>query len=311
MRISIDWLKQFVSIKENPADLAEMLSMLGLEAEPVHDFSGLSGVVIGKVATAKKHPNADRLKLCTVNDGTATVNVVCGAPNVAAGQTVAFAQVGAELPGEFIISKVKIRGEESRGMICSERELGISDEHEGIMVLPDKLKAGTVINAYLEDVYDALDLDITPNRPDGFSHYGVARDIALKTGRKLKDLSIKKATKKAQDIHDIASVKIADKDDCPRYMGAVLENVSVGPTPDWMVARLKAAGQRSINNIVDISNYVLLEMGHPTHIFDYDKIPSNTIGIRRVKNDNRSPPWTKKKENYRSSKEEINNCICR
>jgi len=285
MRISIDWLKQFVSIKENPADLAEMLSMLGLEAEPVHDFSGLSGVVIGKVATAKKHPNADRLKLCTVNDGTATVNVVCGAPNVAAGQTVAFAQVGAELPGGFIISKAKIRGEESRGMICSERELGISDEHEGIMVLPDKLKAGTVINAYLEDVYDALDLDITPNRPDGFSHYGVARDIALKTGRKLKDLSIKKATKKAQDIHDIASVKIADKEDCPRYMGAVLENVSVGPTPDWMVARLKAAGQRSINNIVDISNYVLLEMGHPTHIFDYDKIPSNTIGIRRVKND--------------------------
>ena len=285
MRISIDWLKQFVSIKENPADLAEMLSMLGLETEPVHDFSSLSGVVIGKVATAKKHPNADRLQLCTVNDGTATVNVVCGAPNVAAGQTVAFAQVGAVLPGEFIISKAKIRGEESRGMICSERELGISDEHEGIMVLPDKLKAGTAINAYFEDVYDALDLDITPNRPDGFSHYGVAREIALKTGRKLKELSLKKVTQKAQDIHDIATVKIANKDDCPRYMGAVLENVSVGSTPDWMVARLKAAGQRSINNIVDISNYVLLEMGHPTHIFDYDKIPSNTIGIRRVKND--------------------------
>ena len=285
MRISIDWLKQFVSIKENPSLLAEMLSMLGLEAEPVHDFSSLSGVVIGKVATAKKHPNADRLQLCTVNDGTATVNVVCGAPNVAAGQTVAFAQVGAVLPGEFIISKAKIRGEESRGMICSERELGISDEHEGIMVLPDKLKAGTAINAYFEDVYDALDLDITPNRPDGFSHYGVAREIALKTGRKLKELSIKKVTQKAQDIHDIATVKIANKEDCPRYMGAVLENVSVGPTPDWMVARLKAAGQRSINNIVDISNYVLLEMGHPTHIFDYDKIPSNTIGIRRVKND--------------------------
>ena len=160
MRISIDWLRQFVSIKENPADLAEMLSMLGLEAEAVHDFSGLSGVVIGKVATAKKHPNADRLKLCTVNDGTATVNVVCGAPNVAAGQTVAFAQVGAELPGEFIISKVKIRGEESRGMICSERELGISDEHEGIMVLPDKLKAGTVLNAYFEDGVNGLEYEI-------------------------------------------------------------------------------------------------------------------------------------------------------
>ena len=285
MRISIDWLKEFVSIKEDPADLADMLSMLGLEAEPVHDFSVLSGVVIGKVATAKKHPNADRLQLCTVNDGTTTVNVVCGAPNVAAGQTVPFAQVGAELPGGFKISKAIIRGEESRGMICSERELGISDEHEGIMVLPDKLKAGTAINAYLGEVYDALDLDITPNRPDGFSHYGVAREIALKTGRKLKELFIKKVTKKADDIHDIATVKIANKNDCPRYMGAVLENVSVGSSPDWMVGRLKAAGQRSINNIVDISNYVLLEMGHPTHIFDYDKIPSNTIGIRRVKND--------------------------
>jgi len=285
MRISIDWLKEFVSIKEDPADLADMLSMLGLEAEPVHDFSVLSGVVIGKVATAKKHPNADRLQLCTVNDGTTTVNVVCGAPNVAAGQTVPFAQVGAELPGGFKISKAIIRGEESRGMICSERELGISDEHEGIMVLPDKLKAGTAINAYLGEVYDALDLDITPNRPDGFSHYGVAREIALKTGRKLKELFIKKVNNKADDIHDIATVKIANKNDCPRYMGAVLENVSVGPSPDWMVGRLKAAGQRSINNIVDISNYVLLEMGHPTHIFDYDKIPSNTIGIRRVKND--------------------------
>ena len=285
MRISIDWLKEFVSIKEDPADLADMLSMLGLEAKPVHDFSVLSGVVIGKVATAKKHPNADRLQLCTVNDGTTTVNVVCGAPNVAAGQTVPFAQVGAELPGGFKISKAIIRGEESRGMICSERELGISDEHEGIMVLPDKLKAGTAINAYLGEVYDALDLDITPNRPDGFSHYGVAREIALKTGRKLKELFIKKVNNKADDIHDIATVKIANKNDCPRYMGAVLENVSVGPSPDWMVGRLKAAGQRSINNIVDISNYVLLEMGHPTHIFDYDKIPSNTIGIRRVKND--------------------------
>ena len=285
MRISIDWLNEFVSIKEDPSDLADMLSMLGLEADPVHDFSGLSGVVVGKVVTAKKHPNADRLKLCTVNDGTTTVNVVCGALNVAAGQTVPFAQVGSELPGGIKISKAKIRGEQSSGMICSERELGISDEHEGIMVLPDKLKAGKAINAYLGDAYNALDLDITPNRPDGFSHYGVAREIALKTGRKLKEFSIKSATKNAGDIHDIATVKIDNKNDCPRYMGAVLENVSVGPTPDWMVERLKAAGQRSINNIVDISNYVLLEMGHPTHIFDYDKIPSNTIGIRRVKND--------------------------
>ena len=285
MRISIEWLKEFVDIKENPSALADMLSMLGLESEVVHDFSLLSNVVVGKVVTAKKHPNADRLKLCTVNDGAHTLNVVCGAPNVDAGQTIAFAQVGAVLPGDFVISKAKIRGQESRGMICSERELNISEEHDGIMVLPNTLKVGRPIYPYLDKMYSALELDLTPNRPDGFSHYGVAREVALKTGRKLKNISVKKSQVKSKDVHKIAKVTIEDKVDCPRYMGAVLHNVTVGPSPAWMVDRLKAAGQRSINNLVDISNYVLLEMGHPTHIFDYDMIPSNTIAIRRVKND--------------------------
>jgi len=285
MRISIEWLKEFVEVKENPSALADMLSMLGLESEVVHDFSLLSNVVVGKVVTAKKHPNADRLKLCTVNDGAHTLNVVCGAPNVDAGQTIAFAQVGAVLPGDFVISKAKIRGQESRGMICSERELNISEEHDGIMVLPNTLKVGRPIYPYLDKMYSALELDLTPNRPDGFSHYGVAREVALKTGRKLKNISVKKSQVKSKDVHKIAKVTIEDKVDCPRYMGAVLHNVTVGPSPAWMVDRLKAAGQRSINNLVDISNYVLLEMGHPTHIFDYDMIPSNTIAIRRVKND--------------------------
>ena len=285
MRISIAWLKEFVDLKEDPNTLANILSMLGLEAEVVHNFSSLLNVVVGKVVTAKKHPNADRLKLCTVNDGANTLNVVCGAPNVDAGQTIAFARVGAVLPGDFIISKAKIRGEESRGMICSERELGISDEHDGIMVLPNTLKVGKPIIPHLDKMYAALELDLTPNRPDGFSHYGVAREIALKTRRKLKKISVKSSTVKSKNIHKVASVSIEDPIDCPRYMGAVLNNVTVGPSPEWMVDRLKAAGQRSINNLVDISNYVLLEMGHPTHIFDYDLIPSNTIGVRRVKND--------------------------
>ena len=285
MRVSIEWLKEFVDVKESPSALADMLSMLGFEAEVVHDFSSLTKIVIGKVVTAVKHPNADRLKLCTVNDGTDTLSVVCGAPNVDAGQTIAFAQVGAVLPGDFVISKAKIRGEESRGMICSERELGISDEHDGIMVLPNTLKVGRPIQPHLDKMYSSLEIDLTPNRPDGFSHYGIAREVALKTRRKLKSISVNTSNVKSKDVHKIAKVTIEDKSDCPRYMGAVLNNVAVGPSPDWMVDRLKAAGQRSINNIVDISNYVLLEMGHPTHIFDYDTIPSNTIAIRKVKND--------------------------
>ena len=285
MRISIEWLKEFVDVKEEPGALADMLSMLGFEAEIVHDFSSLTKIVIGKVVTAAKHPNADRLKLCTVNDGSDTLSVVCGAPNVDAGQTIAFARVGAVLPGDFVISKASIRGEESRGMICSERELGISDEHDGIMVLPNTLKVGRPIQPHLDKMYSALEIDLTPNRPDGFSHYGIAREVALKTRRKLNSISVNTSNAKSKDIHKIAKVTIEDASDCPRYMGAVLNNVAVGPSPDWMIDRLKAAGQRSINNIVDISNYVLLEMGHPTHIFDYDKIPSNTIAIRKVKND--------------------------
>lgn len=285
MRISIEWLKEFVDLKETPDALADMLSMLGFESEVAHDFSSLTNVVVGKVVTAKKHPNADRLKLCTVNDGRNTLSVVCGAPNVDAGQTIVFARVGAVLPGDFVISKAKIRGEESRGMICSERELGISDEHDGIMVLPKTLKVGKLIQPHLDKMYSALELDLTPNRPDGFSHYGIAREVALKTRRKLKNISVKTLNAKSKDVHTIAKVTIEDATDCPRYMGAVLNNVTVGPSPDWMIERLKAAGQRSINNLVDISNYVLLEMGHPTHIFDFDMIPSNTIAIRRVKND--------------------------
>ncbi len=285
MRISIEWLKEFVDLKETPDALADMLSMLGFESKVAHDFSLLTKVVVGKVVTAKKHPNADRLKLCTVNDGRNTLSVVCGAPNVDAGQTIVFARVGAVLPGDFVISKAKIRGEESRGMICSERELGISDEHDGIMVLPKTLKVGKLIQPHLDKMYSALELDLTPNRPDGFSHYGIAREVALKTRRKLKNISVKTLNAKSKDVHTIAKVTIEDATDCPRYMGAVLNNVTVGPSPDWMIERLKAAGQRSINNLVDISNYVLLEMGHPTHIFDFDMIPSNTIAIRRVKND--------------------------
>ena len=252
MIVSIEWLKEFVDINETPEELAELLSKTGLEAEIIGIPNQLSGIIIGKVETAEKHPDADKLKLCTVNDGNDIQQVVCGAPNVDKGQTIAFATVGSVLPGNFKIKKAKIRGVESYGMICSERELHLSDEHEGILVLPDNLKAGDdFIDAYGYK-FLSLELDITPNRPDAFSHQGVARDIACKMDRVFRPLVVDKI-----DTNDNQSLKISmeSSDDCPRYIGGIVKNVTVGPSPEWMVEKLKASGQRSINNVVDISNY--------------------------------------------------------
>ena len=280
MIVSIDWLKQFVDVTETPGELAELLSKTGLEAEVVGVPSDLPGVIIAHVDTAEKHPDADKLKLCTVNDGKEIHQVVCGAPNVEAGQNIAFATIDSILPGNFKIKKVKIRGQESSGMICSERELQITDEHEGIMVLPDDLNPGDDFMTAYGHKYLSLELDITPNRPDAFSHQGVARDIAAATNREFKALAIESVQAKGNES---LSISMENPDDCPRYIGGIVENVKVGSSPEWMVEKLKAAGQRSINNLVDISNYVLLEMGHPTHIFDYDKLNQKEILVRRAK----------------------------
>ncbi len=282
MRVSIPWLKTLVDIKQPAADLADTLTMLGLEAEMPENAS-FSGIIVGKVLKADKHPNADRLSLCTVSDGKEEYQVVCGAPNVAAEQFIPFAKVGAVLGDDFIIKKSKIRGEVSFGMICSERELGLSDEHEGIMVLNEHAKIGSDFADYLSSNLDYLEIDLTPNRPDCMSHVGVAREISVKTGQELKFTYAEKRQFKKNEVADILSVNIDDKNCCPRYVAGVVKNITVGPSPDWMREILETAGQRSINNIVDISNYVLLEMGHPTHIFDYDKVPSHTIGIRKAK----------------------------
>lgn len=280
MIVSIDWLKEFVDITETPDKLAELLSSTGLEAEVGSTPHELPGIVIGQVETAEKHPNADKLKLCTVNDGKTVHQVVCGAPNVDAGQKIVFAPVGSTLPGNLKLKKANIRGVESHGMICSERELQISDEHDGIMVLPDDLNPGDDFMSAYGHKYLSIELDITPNRPDAFSHQGVARDIACATGRKFKPLGIESIKPKGNEA---LSISMDNPDDCPRYIGGIVKNVTVGPSPDWMVEKLKASGQRSINNLVDISNYVLLEMGHPTHIFDYDKLAQKEILVRRAK----------------------------
>ena len=279
MITSIDWLKEFTSVEQSPKELAEILSHAGLEAEVSQVPSELKGVVIGYVESTKKHPDADKLKVCMINDGNNIHQVVCGAPNVDTGQKIAFATVGSILPGKIKIKQATIRGVDSSGMICSESELNLSDEHDGIMVLPKDLELGKDFISAYGYRYLSLELDITPNRPDAFSHQGIARDLACATKKKFKPLLVT-PTKSNGDIR--ISINMEDTVDCPRYIAGVVKNINIGPSPEWIIERLKAAGQRSINNVVDISNYVLLEMGHPTHIFDYNAIEGKEVFVRRA-----------------------------
>ncbi len=189
MRISIDWLKDFIKLSNSTEEISDILTMIGLESEKINNLSNIDGVIIAEVVKKIKHPNADKLSLCQVNDGKKSLSVVCGAPNVDTGQKVAFAPVGTTLPGNLIIKKAKIRGEISEGMICSERELEISDEHEGIMVLNHNAKVGSTFIDYMSSLSESLELDITPNRPDCFSHLGVARDISVKLNKKVKPIN--------------------------------------------------------------------------------------------------------------------------
>ena len=279
MIVSIDWLREFLEIKESPNELADMLTNSGLEAELNEVPLSIPGVIIGKVESTEKHPDADKLKICIVNDGQQNHQVICGAPNVNSGQMIPFATVGSILPGNLKIKKAKIRGVESNGMICSERELNISDEHEGIMVLPKRLPLGKDFMEAYGKKFLSLELDVTPNRPDAFSHQGVARDLACITDRKFSPVFTEPRKVKGNESMKIT---MESSEDCPRYIGGIIKGVSIGPSPDWLVDRLRSVGQRSINNIVDISNFVLMEMGHPTHIFDYDKLDNKEIFVRRA-----------------------------
>ena len=280
MIISIEWLKDFVDIKETPNELAELLSSIGLEAELRNDISELKNLFVGYVNKTSKHPNADKLKVCEVNDGKIIHQVICGAPNVSAGQNVVFAKVGAILPENFKIKKAQIRGIESSGMICSEKELKISENHDGIMVLPSTYKIGKNFVTEYAQKYNSIELDVTPNRSDALSHQGVARDIACVKKRKFSPLVYKKPLSVRNKTIDIT---IENNIDCENYVCGILKDIKVGKSPRWLIDRLKAVGQKSVNNIVDISNYIMLETGQPTHIFDYNKINGESISIRRAK----------------------------
>ncbi len=287
MKVSLRWLKEYVDISTPLEELCERLTMAGLEVGKVEVLGGnWNDIVVGEVVDINAHPNADRLKLVTVDLGEQRPTVVCGAPNVAIGYKVAFARVGAQLidghSGEVVqLKPAKIRGVVSEGMICSEKELGISDSHEGIMILSPEAAIGTPLTECLGDAI--LDLDITPNRPDCLSVIGIAREIAALTVSKLHIPEVY-YQELGRAIDSSASVEIVEPDLCPRYCASLLTGIKVGLSPQWLQRRLLACGMRPINNIVDVTNYVMLEYGQPLHAFDYDEIRGKQIIVRRAEN---------------------------
>jgi len=284
MKTSLKWLSDYVDIKIAPEEVAEKLTMAGMEVTG-SQFVGnaWNNIVVGQVTDLSPHPNADRLKLATVDLGTQQVTVVCGAPNISPGQKVPFANVGAQLidvhTGKAIsLEPAKIRGIASEGMVCSEKELGISDSHEGIMVLPPEAPIAAPLGDYLGDVI--FDLDITPNRPDCLSIIGIAREIAALSGEKLRLPEIH-YEEEEESIDSFVSVGIIEPDLCSRYCASLITGIKIAPSPGWLQQRLNSCGMRPINNVVDITNYVMLEYGQPLHAFDYRKIKDEII-VRRA-----------------------------
>ena len=287
MKISHNWLKQFIAVEQSPEEISKILTSIGLEVESIEAFQtikgGLKGIVIGKVLIREKHPGADKLSCTTVNIGTGEpLKIVCGAPNVATGQTVLVATIGTKLydgDKEFEIKKSQIRGEDSFGMICAEDELGLGTSHEGIMVLPDSIPAGTLAKDYFGIESDFVyEIGLTPNRVDAASHLGVARDLcAYFNQTQPTEITLPKTGDINSTKQSKVTVTVDDAERCPRYAGVVIEGVKVAQSPDWLQNRLKAIGLKPINNIVDITNYILHELGQPLHAFDLAKVGSKVI----------------------------------
>src|SRR6266700_5641316 len=278
MKVTLNWLKQYVDFDWSPEELAERLTMLGIEVEGVQKLGGeFEGVVVAQVLTCDKHPNADKLSLCRVNDGKGERQIVCGAHNFKAGDKVPLILPGHSLParpGEppLTIKVGKIRGVESQGMMCSPQELGLGDVVEGLLILGEDATVGQPFVEYLgrtgSDV--VYDLEVTPNRPDWNSVIGIAREIAAVSGAALKMPETGKENQQSGvKVEDMVAVQIEDSELCPRYTARLIQGVKIAPSPDWLKSMLEKAGVRSINNVVDVTNYVMLEIGQPLHAFDY------------------------------------------
>ena len=299
MKISYNWLKQYIQCDLPAEELGKTLTGTGLEVEDITRYEsvkgGLKGVVVGKVLTCVEHPNSDHLHITTVDVGNEEpLHIVCGAPNVAAGQKVLVATIGCELwKGEesFTIKKGKIRGEVSEGMICAEDELQLGESHDGIMVLPDDYEVGKPASFYFHVEEDfTYEIGLTANRSDATSHIGCDRDIVAALNHKNNTREYKIIKPSVEDFHtentdNNIDVVVEDTNRCPRYSGVTVSGIKVGQSPAWLKHRLEAAGLRSINNIVDISNYVLMEVGQPLHIFDADKIKGKKVVVKCMDKD--------------------------
>ncbi len=284
MKLSLKWLKDYVVLPESVDELAKRLTMAGLEIEGIsRPGDGLRGVVVAQILTSDKHPNADKLSVTSIDDGSGTpLQVVCGAKNYKVGDKIPLATVGAELPGGMKIGKAQMRGVDSSGMLCSAKELGLPEGEHGLLILDPSLKVGTPIADALglDDVI--FEVNVTPNRSDALSHLGIAREVATLMGVALKRPEPKLSESATQASTKI-QIRIEDAERCWRYAARVVEGVTVKPSPKWMQERLKACGVRAINNLVDVTNYVMLEYGQPLHAFDLDRIGGAQIVVRTAK----------------------------
>ena len=315
MKVTLNWLKQYVDFDWSPEELAERLTMLGLEVEGVHKTGGeFEGIVVAQILTRDPVPGSDKLSVCKVNDGKGERVIICGAQNHKPGDKVPLILPNFALPlkpGDkepFVIKERKVFGITSHGMMCSPQELGLPDKVDGLLILPPDAKIGQPFAEYLgrtggDVVYD---LEITPNRPDWNSVIGIAREIAAVTGNKLKMPDVRWGSSASQSkngtselaLNDLVSVRIEDPDLCPRYTARVVKGVKIGPSPDWLRSTLEKVGIRSINNVVDVTNYVMMEIGQPLHAFDYHLIPVPQVRVDfgqsppnvGVQADHRRPP---------------------
>src|SRR5437762_7746742 len=276
MKFSVKWLREFVDLPDKPEELAEILTLAGTEIEAIESHGAdIDQVVVAQITASSRHPDADRLTVCQVNDGSAIPRqIVCGATNYKEGDKVPLALPGAVLPNGLKIRASKLRGVESEGMLCSAVELGLGQDAAGLLILSPAVRVG----APLRDVFPndtILDIEITPNRGDLLSHFGLAREISALVGRPLRLPN--QATAGDAPALQKTGIQISAHRECPFYSARRIENVTVGPSPDWLRAKLETVGLRSINNIVDISNFVMLELGQPTHAFDSDKLRGEIV----------------------------------
>ena len=288
MFVGFDWLREFVPFEGEPQVLADRLTMLGLEVEGAHDpFAPIRDAVVGQVLECGRHPEADKLSVCLVDVGGERLSIVCGAPNVAQCQKVPVSRFGATLPGGLVIKKAKLRGVESFGMICSERELGLSEGHEGIMVLPGSCRPGERLGDALQLESLVFNIGVTPNRADCLSVLGVAREAAMAFGLPLTLPKVNLAEsgepgEPGESCAELVRIEIPEPEYCPLYQARIIRGVSIGKSPDWLRLRLLSVGLRPINNIVDVTNLVLFEFGQPLHAFDRERLSGGVIRVARA-----------------------------